>query len=82
AISSGSGACSSRVTSRRDNLAISALSQCASRRWGGVGAAARDRPWVVVALLNHPQAAAKGRPVLDALIALLATQGGASENLQ
>ncbi|MFN7664375.1 MAG: D-alanyl-D-alanine carboxypeptidase/D-alanyl-D-alanine-endopeptidase [Inhella sp.] len=48
----------------------------------GVVSDARDRPWVVVALLNHPQAAAKGRPVLDALIALLATQGGASENLQ
>jgi D-alanyl-D-alanine carboxypeptidase/D-alanyl-D-alanine-endopeptidase (penicillin-binding protein 4) len=48
----------------------------------GVVSDARDRPWVVVALLNHPQAAAKGRPVLDALIAQLAAQGGPKENLQ
>jgi D-alanyl-D-alanine carboxypeptidase/D-alanyl-D-alanine-endopeptidase (penicillin-binding protein 4) len=40
----------------------------------GVLSDARDRPWVVVALLNHPQAAAKGRPVLDALMAHLAGQ--------
>lgn len=30
------------------------------------------RPWVVVALINHDQAPAKGRPVLDALMAHLA----------
>ena len=33
---------------------------------------ARNRLWVVVALLNHPDASTKGRPVLDALIDHLA----------
>jgi D-alanyl-D-alanine carboxypeptidase/D-alanyl-D-alanine-endopeptidase (penicillin-binding protein 4) len=28
---------------------------------------AAEREWIFVALLNHPEAAAKGRPVLDAL---------------
>jgi len=32
----------------------------------------RGRPWVMVALLNHDEAPAKGRPVLDALAAWLA----------
>ena len=35
---------------------------------------ASGKPWVFVALLNHPDAAAKGRPVLDALAAWVATQ--------
>lgn len=35
---------------------------------------AQNRLWVVVALLNHPEASAKGRPVLDALIDALARQ--------
>jgi len=35
---------------------------------------AAGRTWVFVALLNHPQAAAKGRPVLDALVNWVATQ--------
>lgn len=35
---------------------------------------AAGRPWVFVALLNHPQAAAKGRPVLDALAEWVAVQ--------
>ncbi len=35
---------------------------------------AHHRLWVVVALLNHPEASAKGRPVLDALIDALARQ--------
>ncbi len=48
----------------------------------GVVPDARDGPCAVEALLNHPQAAAKGRPVLDAPIDQLAAQGGASENLQ
>jgi serine-type D-Ala-D-Ala carboxypeptidase/endopeptidase (penicillin-binding protein 4) len=32
-----------------------------------------NRRWVVVALVNHPQAPAKGRPVLDALMAYIAS---------
>jgi serine-type D-Ala-D-Ala carboxypeptidase/endopeptidase (penicillin-binding protein 4) len=32
------------------------------------------RLWVFVALLNHPEAAAKGRPVLDALVNAVAGQ--------
>jgi len=52
------------------------------RPLAGVVPDARDGPCVVEALLNHPQAAAKGRPVLDAPIDQLAAQGGASENLQ
>ena len=35
---------------------------------------ATGRPWVFVALLNHPEAAAKGRPVLDALVNWVAEQ--------
>ncbi|HEY8877632.1 MAG TPA: D-alanyl-D-alanine carboxypeptidase/D-alanyl-D-alanine-endopeptidase [Roseateles sp.] len=35
---------------------------------------AGGRPWVFVALLNHPEAAQKGRPVLDALVNWVATQ--------
>lgn len=35
---------------------------------------ASGRPWVFVALLNHPEAAAKGRPVLDALVEWVAAQ--------
>jgi D-alanyl-D-alanine carboxypeptidase/D-alanyl-D-alanine-endopeptidase (penicillin-binding protein 4) len=35
---------------------------------------ASGRPWVFVALLNHPEAAAKGRPVLDALANWVAVQ--------
>ncbi|HEY0956863.1 MAG TPA: D-alanyl-D-alanine carboxypeptidase/D-alanyl-D-alanine-endopeptidase [Roseateles sp.] len=35
---------------------------------------ANGRPWVFVALLNDPQAAAKGRPVLDALVNWVAAQ--------
>ncbi|MGM9481502.1 D-alanyl-D-alanine carboxypeptidase/D-alanyl-D-alanine endopeptidase [Roseateles sp. NT4] len=35
---------------------------------------AQGRPWVFVALLNDPDAARKGRPVLDALVNWVATQ--------
>jgi len=35
---------------------------------------ASGRPWVFVALLNHPEAARKGRPVLDALVNWVAAQ--------
>ncbi|WP_457447741.1 D-alanyl-D-alanine carboxypeptidase/D-alanyl-D-alanine endopeptidase [Roseateles sp. P5_E4] len=35
---------------------------------------ASGKPWVFVALLNHPEAAAKGRPVLDALVEWVAGQ--------
>ncbi|MFT7722744.1 MAG: D-alanyl-D-alanine carboxypeptidase/D-alanyl-D-alanine-endopeptidase [Roseateles sp.] len=35
---------------------------------------AAGRPWVFVALLNHPEAARKGRPVLDALVNWVAAQ--------
>ncbi|MFG6464267.1 D-alanyl-D-alanine carboxypeptidase/D-alanyl-D-alanine-endopeptidase [Roseateles sp. DXS20W] len=35
---------------------------------------ALGRPWVFVALLNHPEAAARGRPVLDALAGWVAEQ--------
>ncbi|MDR7297025.1 D-alanyl-D-alanine carboxypeptidase/D-alanyl-D-alanine-endopeptidase (penicillin-binding protein 4) [Pelomonas aquatica] len=35
---------------------------------------ANGKPWVFVALLNHPEAAAKGRPVLDALVEWVARQ--------
>lgn len=35
---------------------------------------ATGRPWVFVALLNDPQASAKGRPVLDALVEWVAVQ--------
>jgi D-alanyl-D-alanine carboxypeptidase/D-alanyl-D-alanine-endopeptidase (penicillin-binding protein 4) len=35
---------------------------------------ASGRPWVFVALVNDPQASAKGRPVLDALVNWVATQ--------
>jgi len=35
---------------------------------------ATGRPWVFVALLNDPQASAKGRPVLDALVEWVAGQ--------
>ncbi len=35
---------------------------------------ASGRPWVFVALLNHPEAARKGRPVLDALVNWVAEQ--------
>ena len=35
---------------------------------------ATGKPWVFVALLNHPEAAARGRPVLDALVEWVATQ--------
>jgi len=35
---------------------------------------AGGRPWVFVALLNHPEAARKGRPVLDALVEWVAAQ--------
>jgi serine-type D-Ala-D-Ala carboxypeptidase/endopeptidase (penicillin-binding protein 4) len=35
---------------------------------------ANGRPWVFVALLNHPEAARKGRPVLDALVNWVAVQ--------
>lgn len=35
---------------------------------------AAGRPWVFVALLNHPEAARKGRPVLDALANWVAAQ--------
>ncbi|MBI3347504.1 MAG: D-alanyl-D-alanine carboxypeptidase/D-alanyl-D-alanine-endopeptidase [Burkholderiales bacterium] len=41
---------------------------------GGLVLDANGKPWVFVALLNHPQAAAKGRPVLDALVNWVATQ--------
>ncbi|MFG6447928.1 D-alanyl-D-alanine carboxypeptidase/D-alanyl-D-alanine-endopeptidase [Roseateles sp. BYS180W] len=37
---------------------------------------AQGRLWVLVALLNDPQAQAKGRPVLDALVEWVARQGG------
>ena len=35
---------------------------------------ASGRIWVVVALVNDPQAAARGRPVLDALVDWVAMQ--------
>ncbi|WP_233374716.1 D-alanyl-D-alanine carboxypeptidase/D-alanyl-D-alanine-endopeptidase [Pelomonas cellulosilytica] len=35
---------------------------------------ATGRPWVFVAFVNHPEAAAKGRPVLDALVDWVAAQ--------
>lgn len=35
---------------------------------------ANGKPWVFVALLNHPEAARKGRPVLDALVNWVAAQ--------
>ena len=35
---------------------------------------ASGRPWVFVALVNHPEAARKGRPVLDALVNWVAVQ--------
>lgn len=35
---------------------------------------ASGRPWVFVALINHPEAAARGRPVLDALANWVAVQ--------
>jgi len=35
---------------------------------------ANGKPWVFAALLNHPEAAAKGRPVLDALVEWVAAQ--------
>jgi serine-type D-Ala-D-Ala carboxypeptidase/endopeptidase (penicillin-binding protein 4) len=35
---------------------------------------ATGRPWVFVALLNHPDAARKGRPVLDVLVNWVAAQ--------
>lgn len=35
---------------------------------------ANGKPWVFVALLNHPEAARKGRPVLDALVEWVARQ--------
>ena len=35
---------------------------------------ASGKTWVFVALVNHPEAAAKGRPVLDALVELVAGQ--------
>lgn len=35
---------------------------------------AQGRPWVFVAMLNHPEAAKKGRPVLDALVEWVARQ--------
>jgi D-alanyl-D-alanine carboxypeptidase/D-alanyl-D-alanine-endopeptidase (penicillin-binding protein 4) len=35
---------------------------------------AQQRPWVLVALLNHPQALAQGRPALDALVEWVAGQ--------
>jgi D-alanyl-D-alanine carboxypeptidase/D-alanyl-D-alanine-endopeptidase (penicillin-binding protein 4) len=35
---------------------------------------AGGKPWVFVALLNHPEAARRGRPVLDALANWVATQ--------
>lgn len=35
---------------------------------------ASGKPWVFVALLNHPEAAKKGRPVLDALVEWVAVQ--------
>lgn len=35
---------------------------------------ASGKPWVFVALLNHPEAARRGRPVLDALVNWVATQ--------
>lgn len=35
---------------------------------------ANGRPWVFVALLNHPEASRKGRPVLDALANWVAAQ--------
>lgn len=38
---------------------------------------AAGRRWAVAAFVNHPQAAAKGRPVLDALLNQLATHLGA-----
>jgi D-alanyl-D-alanine carboxypeptidase/D-alanyl-D-alanine-endopeptidase (penicillin-binding protein 4) len=34
----------------------------------------QNRPWVVVVMLNAPEAGAKGRPVLDALIEWVAAQ--------
>jgi D-alanyl-D-alanine carboxypeptidase/D-alanyl-D-alanine-endopeptidase (penicillin-binding protein 4) len=40
----------------------------------GVVRDARDRDWIFVALLNHPDATAKGRPVLDALVEWVAAQ--------
>lgn len=40
----------------------------------GVVPDAKGRSWVFVALLNDPQAAAKGRPVLDALVNWVAVQ--------
>jgi D-alanyl-D-alanine carboxypeptidase/D-alanyl-D-alanine-endopeptidase (penicillin-binding protein 4) len=40
----------------------------------GIVPDATGRPWVFVALLNHPEAAAKGRPVLDALADWVAAQ--------
>ena len=35
---------------------------------------ANGKPWIFVALINHPDAAAKGRPVLDALVEWVAEQ--------
>ncbi|MFT7776659.1 D-alanyl-D-alanine carboxypeptidase/D-alanyl-D-alanine-endopeptidase [Roseateles sp.] len=35
---------------------------------------ASGKPWVFVALINHPEAARKGRPVLDALVNWVAEQ--------
>ncbi|KQW51123.1 MULTISPECIES: D-alanyl-D-alanine carboxypeptidase/D-alanyl-D-alanine-endopeptidase [unclassified Roseateles] len=35
---------------------------------------ASGKPWVFVALINHPEAAVKGRPVLDALVNWVAGQ--------
>jgi D-alanyl-D-alanine carboxypeptidase/D-alanyl-D-alanine-endopeptidase (penicillin-binding protein 4) len=40
----------------------------------GVVRDARDRDWIFVALLNHPDATAQGRPVLDALVEWVAAQ--------
>lgn len=40
----------------------------------GVVNDAGGRPWVFVAFVNHPEAAARGRPVLDALAAWVAAQ--------
>ena len=34
----------------------------------------QQRPWVLVALLNHPEASAQGRPALDALVEWVAGQ--------
>lgn len=35
---------------------------------------AGNRPWVLVALINHPEASAQGRPALDALVEWVAGQ--------